>query len=1100
MGYLASFAGISSLLMLIPVQSILAKYIGVLRGLIAAQTDERVKLTGEAITGITAYKMLAWETPLFDEILRVRQREQLYIGRMNIIRATNMALSFAIMPLVSFITFTVARYTIPQEDFTVSNIFFSVSLLALPKLSMCEFFVHAVEAISEVRVSIRRIGQFLGLPEPEEVARYFEMHDDAPLVDVAEADFDWASSVREGDERQFVKKSKTGSLSLNMDGLEETTFSLKNISMRLQRGELVCVVGAVGSGKSSLLAGLMGEMKSNHQVQEPHPHVYTNTSSISYCSQKPWIISGSIQDNILFGGEYDEEWYHAVIVACCLDEDIAALPLGDATQIGERGINLSGGQKARLALARALYKRAELNLLDDVLSALDSRVGATVFSRCLDHEGGLVWDNAKDGQLNPVTLLVTHQKQYLSHCDRIIVLRQGKIAAEGTYESLVSQGIPEVVMSQDVLVKTDHPGEMSSQKRKVSKNESAYWRKLISKRFDVTSDAMSAAAKAGTSFKFSGSGKIILKEDQEIGSVSWTVYRDLILEFGVLRACLVLACLLIGQALYIFGDYWLASWASSEDDKSATYWIWIYSIFVGVILLISIIRAQLFFRSSLMASSSMHRKALSSMLRAPLSFFHTNPSGRILNRFSKDCGVVDEQLPQVSFDSLQAGMMVIGALVLLCIVVPVILPIFVPLIGIFIFIQRRYLMTSREVKRFEAVTRSPVYQNFSSILNGLTVIRIFKAQSKFKNEFLVMLSNNISWWFSWMCAARWIGFRLDLLVALLMTAAPLLMVGLRDSFGEDNVKLVGLALSQSLYLAGLLQWMVRQTAEVENNMTSTERIFAYTRLEQEPPTLLEGGNPAPDDWPTRGTVVYSNVTAVYRKGLPPVLKSLSFEIPGGTSCGIVGRTGSGKSSLMLSLFRLIPITDGVVSIDGVDVSKLALDELRKQIAIIPQDPVLFSGTLRSNLDPWGKYSDAKIWEALEKSQLKSQILSMGKDRGLNVNLQECGDNLSAGQRQLLCLARVLLQEQSRILALDEATANVDSHTDLQIQKAVHRACTENEKRTLLVIAHRLDTIMDCDNVLVLSGGELVEQGNPNSLLKDKKDGIFYDMATRSKII
>lgn len=409
-------------------------------------------------------------------------------------------------------------------------------------------------------------------------------------------------------------------------------------------------------------------------------------------------------------------------------------------------------------------------------------------------------------------------------------------------------------------------------------------------------------------------------------------------------------------------------------------------------------------------------------------------------------------------------------------------------------------MTSREVKRFEAVTRSPVYQNFSSILNGLTVIRIFKAQSKFKNEFLVMLSNNISWWFSWMCAARWIGFRLDLLVALLMTAAPLLMVGLRDSFGEDNVKLVGLALSQSLYLAGLLQWMVRQTAEVENNMTSTERIFAYTRLEQEPPTLLEGGNPAPDDWPTRGTVVYSNVTAVYRKGLPPVLKSLSFEIPGGTSCGIVGRTGSGKSSLMLSLFRLIPITDGVVSIDGVDVSKLALDELRKQIAIIPQDPVLFSGTLRSNLDPWGKYSDAKIWEALEKSQLKSQILSMGKDRGLNVNLQECGDNLSAGQRQLLCLARVLLQEQSRILALDEATANVDSHTDLQIQKAVHRACTENEKRTLLVIAHRLDTIMDCDNVLVLSGGELVEQGNPNSLLKDKKDGIFYDMATRSKII
>lgn len=1088
LGYLASFAGVSSLLMLIPIQSVLARYIGRLRAAIAAQTDERVRLTGEAITGITAFKMLAWEKPLYLEILKVRQKEQVYIGRMNMIRATNMALSFAIMPLVSFITFTVARYTIPLEDFTVSSVFFAVSLLALPKLTMCEFFVHAVEALSELRVSVRRIGSFLAFKEPHDLMMMDPRLDRETdvLARINHADFMWQE-----------------------DGGVST---LKDVEFCMKRGEIVCVVGAVGSGKTSLLNALMGEMTSpscdSVPVQIMHGH------SLSYCSQKPWIVSGSIQDNIVFGSVFDEDWYNVVIAACCLDEDIASLPHGDCTMIGERGINLSGGQKARLAMARAMYKKAAINLFDDPLSALDSKVGAQVFSRCLSHEDGIIW-HCMENNIPPAILLVTHQKQYLAHCDRIIVLRGGQIAAQGTFDDLAAQGIPEVVtMTQDESEHDDESirlsnstmqrGRMirsSSGKSLLSKKDSVYWRKFVSSRFDVSQKIGSATSKIGDSFcKLTESGKIIVKEDQETGSVSWGVYKDLIMEFGLLRACFVLVCLLGGQALFIFGDYWLADWANSDDStKVKSYWIWAYSIFVGAILVISIVRAQVFFKSSLRASNSMHRTALNHILRAPLSFFHTNPSGRILNRFSKDLGVIDEQLPQVTFDSLQAGMMVFGALVLLCVVVPVILPIFVPLIGIFVLIQRRYLRTSRELKRFEAVTRSPLYQNFNNVLKGLTVIRAFRAQAKFRGEFLTLLSNNISWWFCWMTAARWIGFRLDVLVALLMTAAPLLMVGLRDKLGEDNVKLVGLALSQSLYLAGLLQWMVRQTAEVENNMTSTERVFAYTRLDQEPPGLEEGGQAPPKEWPTKGTIEYSKVFAVYRKGLPPVLKDLSFRIEGGTSCGIVGRTGSGKSSLMLSLFRLIPIIDGTVYIDDVDVSKIALDSLRGQVAIIPQDPVLFSGSLRDNLDPWNRYSDAVIWQALEKAQLKSLVLSMSDDKGLYVNLQECGDNLSCGQKQLLCLARVLLQEDAQILALDEATANVDSSTDIQIQNAVHQVCNGSIKRTLLVIAHRLDTIMTCDDVIVLAQGELVEQGSPSTLLENEH-GAFHSMAKSSKML
>lgn len=1069
LGFLAAVAGVASQLMLIPLQSILAKYIGKLRGCTAKETDERVRLTGEAVTGICAFKMLAWEKPLFDEILKVRQREQNFIRKMNMIRAMNMALTFATTPLVSFTTFTVARYTMQLEDFTVGNIFYAVSLLALPKLTMCEFFVHAVEAVSEVRVSVRRIAEFLSVEEPrswrERVAgAHGEEGDDDRVCDMRHANFQWSSGPASG-------------------------FSLKDISLSVNRQELVAVCGEIASGKSSLLSSLIGEMEWS-SVESGR--VYLNAKNISYCSQKPWIISGTIQENVLFGSEYEEGWYEEVLEACCLDEDIANLPHGDDTVIGERGVNLSGGQKARLALARAAYKKAELNLFDDPLSALDSKVGASVFANCFG-ENGII--SACGG----ATILVTHQKQYLPQCDYIIVLRNGRIAAEGSYQTLAEQGLPEVLMASDDTSNISR--DEISDKKRYSKQTSTFWRNFMSKKHVTPLDSSTSVKRAGVdaSFKFSKSGKLGPKEDQETGSVSWGVYRDLVMEFGLDRAVIVVGCLFVGQALYIFGDYWLASWAAADDEsKVKSYWIWVYSIFVGTIIIISIFRSQLFFASCLKATNSIHRAALKRVLQAPLSFFHTNASGVVLNRFSKDLGTVDEQLPKVSFDAAQAFMMVFGALILLCVVIPVILPIFVPLILIFMYIQRRYLLTSREVKRFEAVSRSPLYQQLSNVLRGLVVIRVYDAEEKFRTNFLSLLTENIGWWYSWVCSARWIGFRLDLLVSVIITAAPLLMVGLRSKFGDDNAKLVGLALSQCLYLAGLLQWMVRQTAEVENNMTSTERLFSYTKLEQEPATLDNGGASPPPSWPSAGTIEYSHVYTAYRKGLPPVLKDLSFVVQSGTTCGIVGRTGSGKSSLMLSLFRLIPNIDGTVYIDGVDTSKIALDALRKEIAIIPQDPVLFSGSLRANLDPWSQYSDAELWDALDKAKLKDQICAMS-DQGLHVNLQECGENFSAGQRQLLCLARVLLQN-CRILALDEATANVDSKTDLEIQHAVHRACTEGPiKRTLLVIAHRLDTIMNCDNVLVLSQGELVEQGNPQQLVSNP-EGHFHAMAKSSKLL
>jgi len=590
------------------------------------------------------------------------------------------------------------------------------------------------------------------------------------------------------------------------------------------------------------------------------------------------------------------------------------------------------------------------------------------------------------------------------------------------------------------------------------------------------------------------SGKLVVREERSEGRVTWEVYGRLLRRVGLVQVSIIAVGLLAGQAIYLYSDYWLARWASvPPEEQHRAYWVWGYAIMACSVLIISIARAQLFFRSSLRASTAMHDAAFARLLRTPLSFFHTNPTGRILNRFSKDQGAVDEQLPQVAFDSLQALMMVVGAIVLLIIVVPFILPVFIPLGIGFIWVQRRYLSTSRELKRFEAVTRSPVYAAFSAALKGLPTIAAFEAMPRFRSDFLCLLSRNGGWWFSWLTSARWIGFRLDFLVAVLLTVAPLLMMAVHSRLSP---RLVGLALTQSLYLAGMLQWMVRQTAEVENNMTSAERLMAYCDLQQEPPTLAGGGGAPPEGWPSAGALHYDHVTAVYRPGLPAVLRNISFYLPGGSSCGVVGRTGSGKSSLMLSLFRLIPVTSGTISIDGIDVVSVGLDVLRSQIAIIPQDPVLFSGSMRSNLDPWGKFDDAALWAALEASQLKATASALG---GLDARMQECGDNLSAGQRQLLCLARALLQDAA-VLALDEATANVDRGTDALIQEAVRSACRDGgggpRRRTMLVIAHRIDTIMDCDSLLVLSGGELVESGPPSELVR--ADGVFARMVTAAR--
>eukprot|EP00887_Chlorella_sp_A99_P004200 scaffold15.g4200.t1 len=1270
LGYWASLAGVSILLLLIPAQAVLVRYISHLRSSTAAQTDERVRLAGEALSGILAAKMLCWEDAFLAQLSAVRRREAYFIRKMAVIKACNAALGFAVPPLAALGAFGVARAT-SAADLTVANVFFAIALLrrelasnpkkTVPKLYMCDLFVRAVESISELRVSMRRIGAFLCLPEPpapwhlagpgQHTTAVPPTPSDGkvqaavgePTVAVNGADFDWADRSWAG--MAAAPDAGAGAAPPNTAGLTPAALgegaaataarkqwdaedislhggsvagmpTLQGLSLRVGRGELVAIVGPVGAGKSSLLAALLGELQPTarkvrrapvghgteggaapgregpEQVQQAEqragsPAVEVH-GSVAYCAQVPWIVSGTVRENILFGQPMEKARYDAVLKACALLDDIAALPAGDETELGERGINLSGGQKARLALARAAYSQADVQ-------------------ECIGNNGLMA---------GATRLLVTHQRQYLPACDRVVVVCGGRVVAEGSQAELAAAGVPEVATTReteldDAAYDTHAPGagakeegaqggtrqgggaadrssesdgnassDQEEQGNGSSRKQLAMtgFDRIVSQFFaapskcgeeqngsgkgsgsSASSDASSAghangyvvdadgsptdgaevakrksfgrlastrlwrlvrlgfgaggrgrgkgagkcsdleegADEAGAAA--SASGRLVVGEDRAVGSVSGSVYAQYCAHCGWWAVALIAVGLLGGQAALLYSQFWLSMWSSQDPEKQQeANWVWAFAIMAAVILAISIARSLLFFRSALRASSAIHDEMAARVMRAPLSFFHTNPTGRILNRFRRAVvGCTCDQHVRLAMPALSRW---------LIIVVPFILPIFAPLSVAF-----------WEVKRFDAVTRSPVYASFSAILKGLPTIRAFNAGPRFRRLFLADLSHNGAY----------------LMVAVLMTAAPLLIMAF------SSAQLVGLALTQSLQLGGVLQWMVRQMAEVENHMTSVERMLHYTQLPQEPPTVAAGGPKPPASWPAGGALEYQDVTAIYRPGLPPVLHGLSFNLPSGTSCGVVGRTGSGKSSLMLTLFRLIPITDGRIFLDGQDTSTLALDALRRQLAIIPQDPVLFSGTLRSNLDPWDGFEDERLWEVLRMVQLAGVVSAHG---GLDARMQEAGNNLrqasggplgllryvvaatlappqpeprlsqptapptppllsrptpcSVGQRQLFCLGRALLQD-AVLLALDEATANIDLASDQLIQEAVRAASRAGDRRrTLVVIAHRIDTILDCDHLLVLSSGRLVEQGSPSGLVQ--QGGVFARLANAAR--
>ncbi|XP_050461235.1 ATP-binding cassette subfamily C member 4 isoform X1 [Cataglyphis hispanica] len=1090
---ISALIGVASLLMFIPLQAWLGKKSSELRLRTAIRTDERVRLTNEIISGIQAIKMYTWEKPFSALIEKARKKE------VNVIRGTSyirgVTMSFIIFSTRMSLFITVLSYVLFGFKITAEKVFMITAYYNILRTTMTVFFPQGITQVAEAMVSIRRLQKFMMYDEVTSETK--TVKENAKEKYKENANENYKENVNENykenvnknykeNENENYKKNTNGNYKENMKDLAnqkksdrmpgdqpdyiehcisiengsakwldyETEDTLQNINIKVCPGELIAIVGQVGAGKSSLINVILKEL----HLQQGSIQV---NGKIAYASQEPWLFAGSVRQNILFGRKMDQIRYDRVTKVCQLKRDFNLLPYGDKTIVGERGISLSGGQRARINLARAIYAEADIYLMDDPLSAVDAHVGKHMFEECIDKY-----------LRGKTRILVTHQLQYLRNVGRIIVLKDGAIQAEGTYDELGSMGVDFGRLLEN-QTQTDE---------KSSRPPSAPPSRSNSRTGSITS--LSSFMTIDTTKQEPDE----VAEMRSTGNVAGKVYRDYFRAGGNWCVIFMVTMLcVLSQLAASGGDFFIAQWVDIEENYmnqteegvvedpnsplTRIECIYIFTIVTVLTIGVTLIRSFAFFRTCMRASIRLHDHMFRSISRATMRFFNTNTSGRVLNRFSKDMGAVDEILPTALIDCLQIGLSLLGIIIVVAIAnVWLLIPTLI--VGIiFYYLRIFYLATSRSVKRLEGITRSPVFAHLSATLQGLPTIRAFGAHEILTKEFDRHQDLHSSAWYIFIASSRAFGFWLDIfcvLYILLVTLSFLVM----DNYARGSMDggRVGLAITQSIGLTGMFQWGMRQSAELENQMTSVERILEYSKVESEPPLESTPDKKPKSEWPEEGKIEFKNVNLRYAPLEPPVLKNLNFVIYPREKIGIIGRTGAGKSSLIQALFRLADV-EGLIEIDGIDTSEIGLHDLRSKISIIPQEPFLFSGSLRRNLDPFDSYSDDLLWRALEEVELK--------EMGLQAHVNEGGSNLSVGQRQLVCLARAIVRNNP-ILVLDEATANVDPRTDELIQTTIRK---KFEKCTVLTIAHRLNTVMDSDRILVMDAGSAVEFDHPHVLLQ-----------------
>uniref|UniRef100_A0AAQ4Q6G1 ATP-binding cassette, sub-family C (CFTR/MRP), member 2 n=1 Tax=Gasterosteus aculeatus aculeatus TaxID=481459 RepID=A0AAQ4Q6G1_GASAC len=1030
--------------------------------------DKRLKIMNEILNGIKILKLYAWETSFQAQVDGIRGEELKVMRKFAYLTSVSTFIFSSAPALVSLATFAVFVGVSPDNVLTAEKAFTSISLFNILRFPLA-MLPMLIAAIVQTTVSRKRLEKFLSGEDLEsDIVRHDLSFDSA--ITICDGSFAWE---------------------------REAEPLLKNISLDIKPGKLVAVVGAVGSGKSSLMSALLGEMYSNKGF-------INIQGSLAFVPQQAWIQNATLRDNILFGSSHEDRRFQGVIQACALAPDLELLQGGDLTEIGEKGINLSGGQKQRVSLARAAYSQADIYLLDDPLSAVDSHVGKHLFDEVIG-PNGLLKDKTR--------ILVTHGVSFLPYVDEIVVLVNGEVSEVGSYNSLrASRG-----------AFSEFLDTYAKDQRKQTPSESNHYEdvadvELIPEREETLPDSPledtvsvtlkrensirrsqrqgSVRLRTNSSLKKSDDvgdlkkgQRLIEKEAMETGKVKFSVYLEYLRAMGWGYTVMVFLVYFIQNVAFIGQNLWLSDWTNDAVEYyNMTYPSWKRDTRVGVFGVLGVAQGLFVFLGTLLmanasvdASRTLHSRLLNNILRVPMVFFDTTPIGRVVNRFAKDIFTVDEAIPQSFRSWLLCLLGVLGTLFVICLATPFFTIVIIPLTVLYYFVQRFYVATSRQLRRLDSVSRSPIYSHFSETVSGLSVIRAYGHQERFLKHNETIIDENLKSLYPWIVSNRWLAIRLEFLGNLVVFFAALFAVISRDSLDSG---LVGLSISYALNVTQTLNWLVRMTSELENNIVAVERVSEYSGLENEAKWVTD--TRPPEKWPEQGRLQFDNYKVRYRPGLDLVLHGITCDINSTEKIGIVGRTGAGKSSLTNCLFRIIEAAEGRILIDDVDISTIGLHDLRNRLTIIPQDPVLFSGTLRMNLDPFDKFSDEEIWRVLELSHLKDY--AAGLQEGLQHEVAEGGENLSVGQRQLLCLARALLR-RTRILILDEATAAVDLETDDLIQNTIRK---EFSHCTVLTIAHRLHSIMDSSRVMVLDAGRIVEFDSPSNLLQ--KHGHFYAMA------
>mmetsp|Transcript_24065 Transcript_24065/g.35609 ORF Transcript_24065/g.35609 Transcript_24065/m.35609 type:complete len:1317 (+) Transcript_24065:167-4117(+) len=1035
----AFFAGYVVLFTFVPLQFFLGKQFAKFRLRIAECTDRRVNFVSQVIQGVRLMKMSGWELKLAKVIDSLRQEEVKAINIASRYRAINEAIFFCTSVTVSIVIFIV--HLALGNQLTPRDVFTTFTLINLVQFTMTKFFAYAVMSVAECIVSVTRIQEFWELPEVEEKRSMMteSSRQDMPAVLITGVSCYWNKvhlSDSDGSREILPRDGEATHLAANV--------ALRDISLRLERGKLYCVIGQVGCGKSALLSMLAGELEvSDGSVEKI-------SSKIAYVGQGPWIMDGTVKENIIMGKPIDQDFYSEIINACGLRYDIEHFPSGDNTFVGDRGVRCSGGQRARIGLARALYQDAELVLLDDPLSAVDSKISKLIFQSAIQD---MCVTKGK------CVVLATHQYQLIGR-ETCILMKQGNIIQISSYEECVAK-------SGGLLKSADQDSERAA---------------------DADAGPITNSSKMNHSQQEfnNSSSRSAFGETKSSGSLSKSTYTDYISAMGGQWVALgILTLFLVTQGTLLFTITTIGKWAEKPAEEQTSTKLLILIAFLGIsVIFLSVIRSIILFFCTLKASRNLHDAMTLSVLRAKIEFFDTNPLGRILNRFSADVGSNDDQLPASINDTFSIGFIVLGAVITAAYMMPFLLLVIPFILCYFGWLRYRFVSASRELKRLEGMARSPVYAMMSESINGIASIRANGAVDYFRERFAAAQNIHSRTFFSFVACTRWLNFRLELLFFILLSLASLLAVVFHtNSWFNVDPAILGLSLTLLLQMSGLLQWAVRQSCEAANHMVAVERLSAYGKLEPEAPLETEYDNLF-EVWPTVGCIDVQDLTVRYRESLPPALTGVSFHVEGGQRVGVVGRSGAGKSSLLQSLFRIIEAEEGNIAIDKADIAKLGLHRLRRAISVIQQTPVLFSGcTLRENLDPFGEHSSADIIDAISAVQLQAVFEMLPE--GLDTMITEGTFNFSAGERQLFCVARAIL-ENNNILILDEPTANVDRKTDRLLQEAI---LTSFEGATIFAIAHRLETVIGYDRILVIGDGKLLEYGPPNDLLKNL-DGAF----------